>query len=225
MMIVRCYNFIMSLVLPLSLCVGCATSASVKDFTSRPTYENTPTVAVVTVQPQPSSSPATLTPMTNSSEQSKQQLIKREINLPNVSIGSKCEPSPAKQVSPDFGLTSGPGPVYAVFMERGTLDYKDSALVKGNYGQKILWVIDPKYKGSVLIRGQRIDDKGSLYLSTEGDPQDSLYFPSKTESTEWRNWPSTAYIRTSGCYALQVDGVDFSYAIIFEAKNVPTATS
>jgi hypothetical protein len=33
-----------------------------------------------------------------------------------------------------------------------------------------------------------------------------------------REWPGATWIRTPGCYACQIDGLHFSYVIVFEAK-------
>jgi meiotically up-regulated gene 157 (Mug157) protein len=41
----------------------------------------------------------------------------------------------------------------------------------------------------------------------------------------WNDWPSTTHVHGPGCYAYQVDGNGFSYAIVFRAVvDNPTPT-
>jgi len=85
---------------------------------------------------------------------------------------------------------------------------------------KAMWAIDPRYVGPVLVRGRQLDgddtlkfEKGEPGFSdhTRADPTAELH-----ESGGYVH-PSVTRVRTLGCYAYQVDGIGFSYSIVFRA--------
>jgi hypothetical protein len=118
----------------------------------------------------------------------------------------------------------GQGPVYVVFPEgNGTLVV--STTYAGDWpGQKVLWIVDPSYTGPVMIRGGRLDAPGLIGWGEDSHPipELSLALPKNavpsTALRGWRNWPEAARLPAEGCYAYQVDGSGFSYAIVFAAR-------
>ena len=85
---------------------------------------------------------------------------------------------------------------------------------------KAMWAIDPRYVGPVLVRGRQLDgtdvlkfEKGEAGFSdyTRAHPTTELH-----ESGGYIH-PSVTRVQTLGCYAYQVDGIGFSYSIVFRA--------
>jgi hypothetical protein len=89
------------------------------------------------------------------------------------------------------------------------------------YGSfKAMWAIDPRYAGPVLVRGRQLDGDDVLKFE-KGEPGFSSYTSAHptTELHEAGGYvhPSVTRVQTLGCYAYQVDGVGFSYSIVFRA--------
>ena len=79
------------------------------------------------------------------------------------------------------------------------------------------------YRGPILIRGRRLDGPQQLGFNGSKTPQSELQIePQETVSWEGqqpgsRGVPSQVRVRAAGCYGVQVDGTNFSRAIIFKA--------
>jgi hypothetical protein len=94
----------------------------------------------------------------------------------------------------------------------------------GSYAEygvfKAMWAIDPRYVGPVLVRGRQLDGDDTLKFE-KGEPGFSDYTRSHptTELHESGGYvhPAVTRVRTLGCYAYQVDGIGFSYSIVFRA--------
>ena len=90
-----------------------------------------------------------------------------------------------------------------------------------DYGSfKAMWAIDPRYVGPVLVRGRQLDGTDILKFE-KGEPGFSDYTrahptPELHESGGYIH-PSVTRVQTLGCYAYQVDGIGFSYSIVFRA--------
>jgi hypothetical protein len=123
---------------------------------------------------------------------------------PEKTFGANpCPTSPARRVFPAFGPAQGSGPAY----EAATYDQAPSPAVllyvdaahfggggsanQGWGGQKVLWFVDPRYQGYVLVRGHQIDGPHGMRFQTR--------------------------LQAPGCYAYRVDGTTFSDEIIFQA--------
>jgi len=109
------------------------------------------------------------------------------------------------------------------FMLNGSLvqkvEYDTGAYA--HYGLfKAMWAIDPRYVGPVLVRGRQLDGTDILEFE-KGEPGFSDYTRSHptTELHESGGYvhPSVTRVQTLGCYAYQVDGIGFSYSIVFRA--------
>jgi hypothetical protein len=85
---------------------------------------------------------------------------------------------------------------------------------------KAMWAIDPAYAGPVLVRGRQLDGDDVLRFE-KGEPgfSDATRAHPSTELQESGGYvhPAVTRVRTLGCYAYQVDGVGFSYSIVFRA--------
>jgi hypothetical protein len=151
----------------------------------------------------------------------------RPVRLPVLGQGETCNPSSGKVVAPQFGEAFGEGPVYPVLGANGAAQISlASATKEGDwYLVKTLWIAEPSFNGPVLVRGGRIDQPGEMRFKSGPNPLPNLELttplgglPEAGEQT-WREWPDYTRVRSPGCYAYQVDGLQFTYFIIFEATN------
>jgi hypothetical protein len=87
-------------------------------------------------------------------------------------------------------------------------------------GFKAMWAIDPRYVGPVLVRGRQLDGDDILRFE-KGEPgfSDETRAHPTVELHESGGYvhPAVTRVRTLGCYAYQVDGIGFSYSIVFRA--------
>jgi hypothetical protein len=81
---------------------------------------------------------------------------------------------------------------------------------------KVLWIVDPIYGGPVLIRGRQLDGPNELRFDNGALPPRAIKI---LPAARVRDRPSYTRVRGPGCYAYQVDGLGFSYVIIFEARR------
>ena len=148
--------------------------------------------------------------------------LDRPLRLPAVPPGGECPVSAARLVAKAYGPAVGRGPVFAAALgTNATLDIAPPERFESREwgGNKVLWIVARTYQGPVLIRGRRLDAPG-LVRFDEGDvPPASIRIaadPAGLEPT-WRDRPSYTRVQEPGCYAYQVDGRGFSYAIVFRA--------
>jgi hypothetical protein len=156
--------------------------------------------------------------------------IERPLHFPALHSDAICPRTPGGRADPVTGITLGTGPVYPVLgFEQpppqplgvvylvthggGTLH------TRGWYFYKTLWTVDPKYGGPVLIRGGRIDQRGTLRFATTGKQIRTALTMGSGGSGFWRR--STAYtlFHGPGCYAFQIDGSTFSKIIVFKVAR------
>lgn len=102
-------------------------------------------------------------------------------------------------------------------IRQGRLD----AWPDGWYSSKTLWVVAPSYSGPVIVRGVQLDGNGPVGFG-EGPAIGHLIIPPEPTVNMLddgsRTAPGGTFVKTPGCYALQVDGLDFSFVIVFEAQ-------
>jgi hypothetical protein len=116
--------------------------------------------------------------------------------------------------------------------ELGILQYADSQSFGGGEshwgGQKVVWFINPNYQGPVLIRGRQLDGADMIRFNGNTDPPNvpdqalltELRLMGNMGGAPWPNGGSYTRLQTPGCYAYQVDGLTFSYLIIFKAVAI-----
>ena len=186
-------------------------------------------VACSQTAPEPTGPPSS--PQGNSSPQGGiQALQRRALHLPTIKPGTSCPTSPEQRVTASFGIAQGDGPAYAT---PGTTMIESPAIFRyldaqhfhmgdlrnqGWGGQKVLWFVNPRYQGSVLVRGHQLDGPHGIRFGLELDQQ--LVLDTQSGGTPWPNFPSFTRLQAPGCYAYQVDGNTFSYLIIFQAVQV-----
>jgi hypothetical protein len=140
--------------------------------------------------------------------------LMRPLNLPRIGPGTACPATSGHGVNTvGFGTFAlGPGPVYPGI--GGPL----SAWGDGWFGFKSLWFVAPSYDGPVLIRGARIDGSGRVGFGENPLIGHLVIPPGRTVNEAddgYRTAPGGTYVPGPGCYAWQVDGLTFSYVIVF----------
>jgi hypothetical protein len=116
----------------------------------------------------------------------------------------------------------GSGPVYVGLGTGGAVHYMaDGREDDGWYYYKSLWAVAPTYRGLVTITGRQVDGVQSLRFNAgagfPGQKLSELHFPAEP-GEGWRFGPSDTLFRAPGCYAFDVRGNGFRYAIIFRAE-------
>jgi len=157
-----------------------------------------------------------------------QTLEQRPLHLPSLIPGSPCPRTPGHIVAPGYAAALGDGPLYPVGLGTdGILHYEDAHHFGDGRsdwgGEKVGWLFGPTYTGKALIRGHQLDGPRELRFGTsEALPSPELVLTGGSVSSGWYGVPSYTRLQSPGCYAYQVDGLSFSYVIIFQA--VPQAS-
>ena len=182
------------------------------------------------------------------------RLVERAVRAPRVTPGEDC-PDPRSRdaigLPPGIPAEAGRGdaPVYVVHqaIPRFVDFFSPSLFVdvdesRGWRGALILVVVDPTYRGPVLIRGgyvapladaEATSDKPRLGFGKAARPLRALRLPSalwRKDVTprmvwgqrlnlppQWRAVTAAVRTRREGCYFYQVDGLGFSHRFLFGA--------
>ncbi len=147
-------------------------------------------------------------------------LRQRPVELTPVAPGTACPRSAQRSVERVEGMAIGDGPVALQGLDAdGVLHVAEVPLAGNDAVVPARWIATPAYAGPLLIRGQRLDASGELRFGT-GNAQAELAFPaaSAVQGPDWRVWGGYRpfLVGAPGCYAVQVDGTDFSEVIVFE---------
>ncbi len=150
------------------------------------------------------------------------KFLHRPLHLPYVGAGAPCPRSKAGRAAPHTGYTLGTGPVYVVLGfsfpppdPRGVVSLKDAKARWGWHWWKTLWAFSPRYRGPVLIRGRRLDDRWPIEFLILPHRYAELRVPPR-RSRRWFDVPSSSGYQAAGCYGFQIDGTSFSRAVIFK---------
>jgi hypothetical protein len=156
-----------------------------------------------------------------------QHLRGRPVRVPTISPGAPCPTTPPSgdlsTLAPgSAGNTAfGRGPVYPVLAHatgraeilfrypppRDSIDYGSAWS-----GQKVMWILARRFSGPALVRGRQLDGPNDLRFER------GLVPPRERPLRRSGSNPSFTRLRAPGCYAYQIDGLRFSYRIVFEAK-------
>jgi hypothetical protein len=163
--------------------------------------------------PTPSPSPA-LSPVDWSA------LTAKPLNLRPLASGAAC-PLSAKvdlQVKASFGKWPnygfGQGPIYA----SGQFTWYSGG------PQALLILTDPKYRGPVLVRSQRLDGAGLLTFNGDGTtalPNGAVGIAQTSSPPYWGTWVGSVTPSTPGCYGIQFDGTNVSDVIVIAVTKGP----
>jgi hypothetical protein len=153
-------------------------------------------------------------------------LSARPLHFPVVTSVATCPVSRGRQISPNFGLAAGTGPLSIVGVDAaGNVPYGPPSAWGDTLGwggiPKVLWIFPSTFAGPVLVRGQRLDQPGELRFISLGGPLLSelpISVATGSASSAYQEAGSW-YIRFNapGCYGLQVDWLNGTEWIIFRA--------
>jgi hypothetical protein len=155
-----------------------------------------------------------------------EHLGRRPVRVPTLSPGAACPTTPPRgdlaTLAPGFvGTGFGPGPVYPGFArasERAEIFFhypppRDSVDYGSKWsGQKVMWILARPFRGPALVRGRQLDGPNELRFER------GLVPPRERRLRRGGSNPSSTRLRAPGCYAYQIDGLRFSYRVVFEAK-------
>lgn len=137
--------------------------------------------------------------------------LRRPLALPSLADGGGCPRSGERLVSRVVGGVLGNGPVHLQAQgDDGTFYLGDADTVPAR------WLIDPSYQGPLLVRGRQLGTTtavqfGSVQPAQEVGVSDVDYL----RTPDWRLLWIPIQVPGPGCYAIQVDGLQFSEVIVF----------
>jgi len=154
--------------------------------------------------------------------------LHRPLHIPRIAPGAPCptsKPDPRGDLSRwgFVGTAWGRGPAYpgGLGRDRPVLGYvyppqRESEFFGSEWaGQKVLWIVDPSYRGRILVRGRQLDGPNELRFERGLVPPRELHLIGRGPHTAR---PSYTRVRADGCYAYQIDGAHFSRVLVFEAR-------
>jgi hypothetical protein len=149
--------------------------------------------------------------------------LRRPLSPPSGGEARACPRTPVHTIPRVLGATVGDGPVYAQGL--GIDGIVELGGDQGAGGRTTLpvavrWVASPDYVGPLLFRLRRLaggvqgaSDESAVLLEATEEGLDNLTTP------DWRVWawpPDTIPVPGPGCFAIQIDGQDFSETIVFQ---------
>jgi hypothetical protein len=160
--------------------------------------------------------------------------LRRPLELPSLQSGEACPTTSGQHFdNGQFGGTVlGHGPVQPLLApatnadrsqaEQGVLVLRATER-PGWYAIKTLWFSSPDYQGPVYIRGHQLNGTHTPVFGEAPSLIDPQMGPGATLNGTggWRTWPGATWLRTPGCYAWQIDGIDFTEVIVFSAIFAP----
>jgi hypothetical protein len=150
--------------------------------------------------------------------------LSRPLALPNLAAGARCPATRGRMSTSTYvrGQEYGSGPVRLVLGDRGDPSRGIVALGKPDRSPWLaaenVLLINPSYRGPVLLRGQRLDRPGTAFF--DGDEVSSYLDPpypdANTQKDSSRTPPASIFVRSPGCYGFQIDGTDFTTTIVLD---------
>jgi len=154
-------------------------------------------------------------------------LRRRPLAAPALAPGSSCPVSARTGTLAKVGLSVfpawGAGPAYPAFdpphAEIAQVFAFGPEPEYAEWGiEKVMWAVDPRYVGPVLIRGRQLDGPNDLRFEN-GSPgftrEQTLHPAAELRLVGGFVHPAVTRARQPGCYAYQADGLGFSRTIVF----------
>jgi len=149
--------------------------------------------------------------------------LRRPLHLPTLAAG---EPCPVSDVRTRHGLAGalGADPPYPLPFPQATLDLgRAKPRSDGRWAYAARWLALPRFAGRVLIRSRRLDRPASVGFAKRAHGRRAAEL--KLSFGRSRGWQTRgrAYlvVPSPGCYGFQVDGLDFSNTVVFQARLAP----
>lgn len=219
------------------LLVGCSSSTSsaqTPSATAGTTATTGTTPAPTATAPTSPTTTATNAPTTTTTNAPADwsSLESKPLHLPTLSAGANCPVTQAQQhIAPDHQYAAGNGPVYLVneaiadpliFLDAGSSDPGSSWKIS-----KVFWEISSSYTGPAIVRGGQINGTNTLKFNgglgqTAGNNQgtEPILHELRLQGDphgQWRTYLSFVRVQQAGCYAIQIDGQNFSESIVINA--------
>lgn len=155
--------------------------------------------------------------------------LRRPLRLPLLEPGQRCPSTPGGPIETSaFGgvaLGSGSEPVRPLgrITAAGVGELGPAPSTSGWYDFKTLWFSAPSYQGPWIVRGGELGGTSPVIFGEEPAVSQLVVPPIQTlnGANGYREAPGGTYVRAPGCYAWQVDGVGFSYLLVFRAAITP----
>jgi len=168
----------------------------------------------------------------NSPSSHPESLVTRPLHFPSLAAGENCPATPGHPIHTSFfdGVALGTGPVRVLVSNKGDLLRGRAALgtsqAPGWFALQTLWFSVPGYDGPFVVRAKRLGASGPIRVQ----PGDSGTVPGSgplvvpagsTINTQdgYRTVPGSSWVTSSGCYAWQIDGQNFSEVITVDALS------
>jgi hypothetical protein len=154
-------------------------------------------------------------------------LRRRALAIQTIPSGAACPVTARSGTLAKFGLDPfpawGAGPAYPAFdPPHGNIqqpfqfgpepEYKEWGI------EKVMWAVDKRYVGPVLVRGRQLDGANELRFEN-GSPgftrEQTLHPAAELRLIGGFVHPAVTRARQAGCYAYQADGIGFSRTIVF----------
>lgn len=156
--------------------------------------------------------------------------LRRPLSLPSATAGT-CPSSPLVRIKPVGGGFSGGGswpargrgPVFVVAEpDTGVMSLRPRDLnALGWYGLKTILTANLSYRGPLLVRAEQLVGTGGIGFSSSGEDAPTsmeLHLNTPGDPVDWISWPTVTLLRSSGCFAYQIDGTTFTEVIVFETR-------
>lgn len=144
-------------------------------------------------------------------------LRQRELQRPRQA--ENCPVTTSHKLAHLYGRLQGTGPVYPVSNGRLRVPFPapKTSIWSGSpfSGFKVRWIAERRYNGPVLVRGFAWEGHAPVKFNDRLRP--FLFSAGYKRSHErWHEYAAWHYIRfrQAGCYALQIDGREFSEIVV-----------
>ncbi|HKV82957.1 MAG TPA: hypothetical protein VJN88_00280 [Ktedonobacterales bacterium] len=192
-------------------------------------------VATPTVTPAPIPTDSYQYPATPVDAQVWATLESRPLLFPTLAPGAACPTVAGRQPNNEVGIAQGHTPAFVVglgaddvlpYVPPQSWGYQPTDWG----GNKVVWTTGPNYVGPLLVRGAQIDGSHQVRFNggldqqaypgdlASAPPIPALRLYPNDPNTMWINEVVNIRVRASGCYALQIDGLNFTELIVFAAR-------
>ncbi len=145
----------------------------------------------------------------------------RPLRLPVLHANTSCPTAAAVEVTTSAfgGSAIGSGPVRLLSAAVVPIARDPSLVEWYSPDAPTIWFSEPSYDGPWIVRGHQLDGVSPVIFGNPPALTASLVVPPiATINTTggYRSVPTSFFVQQPGCYALQVDGLNFSYDIVFQ---------
>ncbi len=150
----------------------------------------------------------------------------RPLRLPVLQANGRCPTSAEVEATTSAfgGPALGSGPVRLLSAAVVPIARDPSMPPWYSPDAMTIWFSEPSYQGPWIVRGHQLDGPSPLILGNPPALTASLVVPpiaTINTTNGYRSVPTSFLVQQPGCYAVQVDGLSFSYDIVFQTVVAP----